>query len=156
MSYDVNLAKDRVPVFPDRCIVCGADPRGTTLGFATRSIGWWSVLHCFGRKHRASVPTCPECVGDLKTQRRVRELVIWIFILLGILAAVWLMAEYKGPFKRWIMIGIALTAAMPYAIWESFYPRVFDMTAYSSTVDYEFKNAEYAGDFARLNPGGKV
>ena len=37
-------------------------------------------------------------------------------------------------------------------VYEGFYSvRYIDITAYSETIEYEFKNAAYASEFAKLN-----
>ena len=40
---------------------------------------------------------------------------------------------------------------MPVILWEVFDPRAIDLTAYSTTVDYEFRDPADAAEFAALN-----
>ena len=49
------------------------------------------------------------------------------------------------------MAGLALLAVSPQIIYELFYPKPFDVTAKSDSVDYEFTNEEVATDFAMFN-----
>ena len=71
--------------------------------------------------------------------------------MLGVALAAWLLAGFSGPWKRWALVGIALVCVLPWILWESAFPPAFDMTAYTNTVDYEFRDAAYADEFASLN-----
>jgi hypothetical protein len=79
-----------------------------------------------------------------------------IAALIGVAVAASLLLWYRGPFKRWIAMGIALACMLPYFLWEVIAPRPIDLTAYTETVDYEFRDAEYAEEFAALNQAPSV
>ena len=49
------------------------------------------------------------------------------------------------------MMGLALVCLLPQFIFEVFFAKPFDITAYADSVDYEFTSKEYAVDFAMLN-----
>jgi len=53
--------------------------------------------------------------------------------------------------KPWLALGIALVCMLPCFSWEVFSPRPIDLTAFRETVDYEFRDARYAEEFAALN-----
>lgn len=72
-------------------------------------------------------------------------------IAIGLAAAGSLLQGYKGPLKRWLVIGIVLVFLMPLALWETFFPPPFDITVCSDTVDYEFRDPDCAVEFAALN-----
>jgi hypothetical protein len=84
-------------------------------------------------------------------QKWIRRIVTWGFVALGVGVAAYLLAEYRGPFKRWIAMGIALLCLLPLMVWETIFPPPIDLTAFSDTVDYEFRDTGYATEFASLN-----
>lgn len=175
MSFDVRLLKEQEPIFPTRCVACGSDAPGGTLRFHTRSVGWSTfVSWSYGEKFSADVPVCGICRGKVKQQRWLRSSIRMSLGIIGILIAGWwlfltdsqepLKAEPSGSivgkvlgrlltdFQRsWLMMGTALVCALPWLLWEIFFPPPFDMTAYADSVDYQFRDAEYAEEFAVLN-----
>ena len=48
-------------------------------------------------------------------------------------------------------MGLILVCLAPYILWEMFFPPAIDITAYSESIDYEFRDPDYAFDFAELN-----
>ena len=48
-------------------------------------------------------------------------------------------------------MGLSLVCLAPYILWEIFFPPAIDITAYSESIDYEFRDSDYAFDFAELN-----
>jgi len=69
----------------------------------------------------------------------------------GVGIAFWVLGAYGGPFRRWLALGIALVAMLPYFFLEAIFPHAFDLTCYAKTVDYQFRDRAYARAFARLN-----
>lgn len=53
--------------------------------------------------------------------------------------------------RKWVAMGLILVCLAPYFLWEIIYPPAIDITAYKSSVDYEFKDAGFAYEFAELN-----
>ena len=49
------------------------------------------------------------------------------------------------------MMGLALVCILPQLIFEVFFAKPFDMTAYTDSVNYEFTSKDYAVEFATLN-----
>ena len=49
------------------------------------------------------------------------------------------------------MMGLAIVCLLPQIIFETFFAKPFDTTAYAHSVDYEFTSKEYAVEFATLN-----
>ena len=74
-----------------------------------------------------------------------------LFVVAGVVLAFWLLASYKGFGRKWLAAAITLIFCTPYFLWEVFWPRPADITAYSDTVDYEFRDPDYAAEFAELN-----
>ena len=48
-------------------------------------------------------------------------------------------------------MGLALGSLLPYFLYESLNPHPLDITAHSDSVDYEFRDAGMAYEFAELN-----
>ena len=156
-STDVNLPKEATPIFPDRCIACGAASPASSYRASTRAIGWWTLAFwSSGRRHSVDVPACDGCKTQLRKQRWFNLALYGAAIVPAVFAARWYMGDYDGPFKRWIILGIVLVVLLPVLIWDVLFPQPFDMTAFSKTVDYEFRDPEYAAEFAAMNPGSKI
>jgi hypothetical protein len=152
LSNDVNLPKTRRPVFPDRCVACGAAGPGDTIRVGTNAIGWWTLAFWVpGRRFAVDVPACPPCARHLRRQRLLRLVVGGAVAVAGAVVAVALLQWYRGPMRRWLAMGITLVCMLPYILWETFSPPPFGLTAFAETVDYEFRDAGYAAEFAALN-----
>ncbi|WP_169973612.1 hypothetical protein [Tautonia rosea] len=152
VSTDVNLPKSHPAVFPDRCIACGVDEPGVSYRVGTNAIGWWTLAFwSFGRRFTVDVPACESCRDRMHRQRWFRLAVSAVGVVIGVGVAFFLLQWYEGPFKRWFAMGIALACLLPVFLWETFFPRPIDLTAYSNTVDYEFLDPDYAEAFAELN-----
>jgi hypothetical protein len=48
-------------------------------------------------------------------------------------------------------MGFAIICFLPKAIFDFFFARPFDVTAYYDTVDYDFTSHDYAVEFVALN-----
>jgi len=79
---------------------------------------------------------------------------LWALVTIGVVVAVWL-GWYKGLLRRWVAACVALTSASPFLLWHLLFPPPIDVTAYSQTVAYDFRDDKYAQEFALLN-GGEV
>ena len=81
----------------------------------------------------------------------------WLLTIALIGAATFLIGPVldQVPIQRhlrtWALAGAVLLALMPYFIWESIFPPPLDLTAYTDVVEYEFRDREYADEFATLN-----
>jgi hypothetical protein len=152
MSFDVNLPKSVTPTWPRRCVGCGRDDPESTLRLWTHSIGWWTfAFWMFGKPHKVDVPACFACKLAIRRQRWLRFIVGFAIIMAGVAVGFQLLAAYKGPFKKWLVLLITVGCLLPFILWEVFFPPPVDITAFSETVDYEFRDAGYASEFAQLN-----
>jgi hypothetical protein len=152
-STDVNLPKGCVPQFPDRCVVCGADSPGSTVRLVTGSIGWWTwLLWMFSSAVVVKAPACRPCGRSLHLHRWASIAVVAVVATLA-LVWVWPLVEGSVPraVRKWAMMGVALGCVLPYIVFQAFFPPPFDVTAYSESIDYEFRDAELAREFAALN-----
>ena len=61
---------------------------------------------------------------------------------------------FSGSLKPWRMhIGAlaVIIAIVPWFVWESLHPQIFDATARGKKLDYEFADPLYAARFAAVN-----
>ena len=152
LSTDVKLSKDVQPVFPDRCVSCDRDQPDENIKICTHSIGWHTLLFwSFGKRFCVNVPVCFQCKKSMRMQRFFSLLINFLFIVIGVYVAVYLLDSYEGSFKKWLVMGIAVICILPLITWEIFFPPSIELTAYSETVDYQFKNSDYAEEFAEFN-----
>jgi hypothetical protein len=156
LSTDINLPKNQTPVFPDRCVACGSGGPQDSIRIGTNAIGWWTLAFWASGKHFSVVaPACSGCRVEMQRQRRLRLVVSIVFGIIGVGVALMLLRGFGHPTRKWIALGIALACMLPYFIWEIISPRPVDLTAYHETVDYEFRDATYAAEFASLNKSQK-
>jgi hypothetical protein len=133
-------------------VACGSNSPGATYRAGTNAIGWWTLAFwSFSRWFTVEIPACESCRARMRCQRRVQLAVNAAVIAAGVVVAGSLLQSYYGPFKRWLILCIVFVCLLPVILWKTFFPQPFDMTAYSATVDYEFRDPDYAAEFAALN-----
>ncbi len=76
---------------------------------------------------------------------------IAILAAAAIWLAPWLHEMVSKEVRSWATLGALLVGLTPYLVWELFFPPPFDLTAYTDTVDYEFKDPGYALEFINRN-----
>jgi hypothetical protein len=152
LSTDIKLPKTVTPIFPDRCVACGVPDPGSHLRVGTNAIGWSTLAFwTFGARFSVNVPACEECHQRMIRQRWLRRFVCGIFMVVGFGVAVSALGSFRGPVKRWLAMGIVLACMIPWFVWETFSPRPIDLTAYADSVQYEFRDEDYADEFLELN-----
>lgn len=152
ISIDFNLPKDHPARFPDRCVECGRERPDGVYRASTHAIGWWTWLFWSrGRRFEVDVPACTGCSARLRRQRWGRFAVGLVVTIVGVSLAMYLLGTFTSPLRKWLAMGIALLCLLPVVLWESLVPLAIDLTAYSETIDYEFRDAAYAYEFAALN-----
>lgn len=52
---------------------------------------------------------------------------------------------------KYLVVVLFLVCLIPYFVWKTYRPPAFDITAGEKSVDYEFRSAAYAIEFANLN-----
>ena len=74
-------------------------------------------------------------------------------IVLAAFAYIWPHFKDSVPagLRKWAMMGLGLACVFPQILFEVFFARSFDITAFADSVDYEFASNEYACEFAVLN-----
>jgi hypothetical protein len=152
LATDVNLPRDVEPIFPDRCIRCGAAGPERRIRIWTSTVSVWSILSLlFSRPFSVRVPLCRACAPRMRMARFARLILTLGLAAAGVAVAVWVLGSYEGPGRRYMAIGIAIVCMLPFFAWETVFPPPIDLTAYSATVDYEFADPAYAREFAQLN-----
>jgi hypothetical protein len=152
-STDVNLPKSHKARFPNKCVVCGRPSPESTVRLITGSIGPWTwLLWHFGTPFTVKAPACTVCGWRLQVLR-LTSLLVTIGACVVAIVVVWPMVSDRVPraARKWIVMGIALISLSPYFLYHTFFPPPFDITAYGDSVDYEFRNADLACEFAELN-----
>lgn len=152
-STDVNLPRSHEARFPDRCVVCNSDAPTSHVRLMTGTLGWWTWLLWFwGKPFVAKAPACAACAWRLHALRFI-SLVVTIAITVAALWFIWPSLKDSVPqgLRKWAMMGLALLCVLPQILFEVFYAKPFDITAFSDSVDYEFKSKDYALEFATLN-----
>ena len=153
LSTDVNLPRNHPASFPSVCVRCGEDPANKTVRLWTHTLGWWTwVPWMFGRGFTTDVPACASCRWRIRLQR-VGGLIITLAVAAAFMFLVW---PYFGdlvarPIRKWVAMGSIFVCLTPYLLWETFFPPSIDITAYSNSIDYEFRDSDYAYEFAALN-----
>ena len=150
-NTDVNLPKSYTPLFPDRCVICGKESPGDTYRVTTRAIGSGAAMTTAGPKFSVEAPACRGCRDQMRRRvwRRIAENVV--FLLIGLGVGVRVISGSHTAFANVILFAICLLCLVPLVAWRTFHPLPFDITAFSDTVDYEFRDRAYAEEFAELN-----
>jgi hypothetical protein len=152
MSIDVRLKKSVTPKFPDRCVVCGQPGPDASVTVSTHAIGWWTwLLWIHGTRFSINFLACTHCAGSLRRQLWLRWLVTFALIVAAVLLLFPLLSEFRGAARRWLAMGGVIVALSPWFLWQVFFPPPVDLTAYTDEVDYEFRDQDYAEEFAALN-----
>lgn len=158
LSTDVTLPIDHRPEWPSRCVRCGQDEPTDVFRFRASRVGFDQLItlnFAIGSRPTIEAPACPDCAKALRRARRLRLFLIWpAYIILGI-AVLYTLDKLgwipHGPYRKWIMTGIVLLAVFPFMIWEGSHPAIVGATARHKKLDYEFRDPEYAENFAELN-----
>ena len=150
-SYDIKLPKNKNPKFPARCIVCGNSHPDGEVKATSRAVGLWTIFFMFGKVFSVQVPVCELCRSSYLKQKWIRTLLQWALVIAASAVVISFVKDIGGPFKKYIIAAFVLILLIPYILWETFVPRFFDMTVYTDTVTYEFKDKAYADEFASLN-----
>ena len=100
-------------------------------------------------------PLLPPCKRRFRRFRLLRQVLLGLLVLAGALFVFDWVWNSDSPFRLWFGSFVVSLFGLPVVFWELFFPPSFDLMPYPSTVSYEFRDEEYAEEFAALN-GGEV
>ena len=69
----------------------------------------------------------------------------------GVGLATWALGWQPAGWGKWAIISLGLLAILPLFVWDQIFPPLLDLTAYSNTVNFDFRDAIYAEEFRKLN-----
>ena len=159
VSTDVALPKSHTPAFPPRCVACGLpDPAAVYQAVGYREAWWTHMLPLPGRRHTVDVPACGPCAQAMRSQRVMRTVLLWAAFGIGIVVglALFIDAPIKRIWRKLATLGMALAFAAPLFAWYMFHPPAVRLEIDGDTVTFEFRDSEYAAEFAALNDGTVV
>jgi hypothetical protein len=148
--YSVVLPRQEAAAFPDRCVVCNTDHPASSTRIIARDnrngrllwLGWFSVR----------VPCCPACGVRLQLWRA------WDFCRTLIIAGacfafgmIYLLPRLEGWATGLIVLGLCCVGFLAVFLWNRFFPPAFQVDVHSAHVEYEFRDAALAREFAELN-----
>ncbi len=157
LAAEVRLPRDHVPVFPDRCCACGRPRPGDVLPVARRRAAPWELLlpwvWFLRRPFRCAAPFCPPCRSDALRQRRIRLLaLVAVVVAAAVVLGPWIKSfGWNRQWTRLLQLGSLAAIVLPIGMWWAIRPPVFDITVTRDGIDYEFRDADYARDFAAAN-----
>lgn len=153
LSTDVNLPRRHRARYPARCVRCGGNHDGRTIRLWTHTIGWWTALFwTFGLGFTTRPPACTKCSWRIRAQR-VGGLLLTLVIASVFMIFLWPQVDdfVARSLRKWVALGLIIVCLSPYLLWEIIYPPAIDITAFKDSVDYEFRDADFAYEFAELN-----
>lgn len=155
MSETVILQRDLEPIFPDSCVVCqgkGNVERVSVKGEAVGGYGY--VKWILGKSGRCEVPAHSGCAKKLRRRSFWRNVGVLIFFTS--LPIVWLAMRVNGiqmpfEFNKLNLCIAAVIFALPIFMVEELCPAAFEFREGENIVTFDFKDADYAEEFAKLN-----
>lgn len=156
-STDVNLPRAHPAVYPKRCVRCGGDHQGHNIRLWTHTIGWWTVVFwMFGQGFTTRPPACRKCALPIRIHR-IGGTVLGLMVAVLFMIFVWPQLDdfVARSLRKWVALGLVMVCFSPYLLWESIFPPAIDITAFKDSVDYEFRDEDFAHEFAELNRHAK-
>ena len=151
LSINIVLPRDVIPLFPNRCIYSGQPNPDNSVMVWTHTLGWWTwTIFAIGKLVRVKVPINREYKARFLLQVYGRWLAMAVFAVIAFYVMSPLMRKL-GIFQMHIGVVLVCIVLAPYFFWQVFFPRTFDVSAYSGKIIYEFKDRQYAMEFAELN-----
>ncbi len=159
MVTKVSLPIDHQVEYPDRCVACSLPNPGERFTLKDRSYGWLQVLFWWwlGNKYQAEIPVCNMCRGSLVRYHWLSRALFWGGLIVGsALTYWWFTADFKlGKglrfLNKFLVIGIFLLGLVPFFIYRIFLPPPVDVNLEGDKAIFDFRDADYAVEFARLN-----
>jgi hypothetical protein len=154
MSTDVRLPSSLTPVFPLRCVHSDEMHPDSDAGVVAHKqnpfLHFLAPIMMFFGWRRVRVPVFRRHRMSFYVQVYGRNL-ITLAIIVVVLAIFMPMIEPGTPWRKFKIVGLAMLALLPWALFETLFPPRFDVTVYDDFTDYKFASAQYAADFAEIN-----
>jgi hypothetical protein len=157
MERIARLPKGFVPALPKRCVGCSAPDPDRRVTLWTMSSSWWVVLlpivMFFSKATRTTFPACRGCAWRIRFRRMASFAIMMALILVAVTVVFrWLPASPR-ILRRLVGVGACLVILLPWAAWEAWFPPAVSLTLQGGTVEYEFRDVEFAAEFRSLNRG---
>ncbi len=148
--HTITLPRCETAVFPDRCVVCNADRPGSSTRIIARDnlkgrrlwLGWFSVR----------IPCCPACGVRLQLWR------VWDFcrtLVIGgasfAFGMIYLLPRLGDVATGLTVLGLCGVGFLAVFLWNRFFPPAFQVDVHRTYVEYEFRDAALAREFAEWN-----
>ena len=153
LATEVKLPRTQQPKFPDRCVFSGEDEPDEMDQFKVDSLSW-SSTHAARQDGSISVVDVPVKRDYKRRLQRQRKLGFALYGVYGIVGAVIAMNadDWLGrDLSRFQTILTVIVGLSPVIAFQIFAPPAFAVRASGNNIVYEFKSAEYAGEFEALN-----
>ena len=154
LSSEVTLPKDYVPKFPAKCIVChGAPDSAVKIAHNSQNpflTFFIPLLWIFGWS-RVEVPICKACKPRYRVQRWGREVICWALLTAAFLLIPPHFKSWSRVTRNIVILALGFAVISVWAWAEVIWPRIFDTTARTDSIDYEFASPHYAAEFYELN-----
>jgi hypothetical protein len=146
LASTVIVPNGKTPLFSECCVVCGQPCLGHTTVLHGGFHGWMGVRRwLLLQTPSVTVPAHPWCGSILK--RRLLLHRVGLFFLSTAMIAVCLYLKLSLPF----CLGAVILVTAPILIWEVLRPMEFDFVGTRQGMKFEFRDASYAHEFAKLN-----
>ncbi len=147
LSSDVVVRRESVE-FPPRCVVCGGEADGETIGLRGNPTGLFGVIPwLLVRTKRLEVPAHRRCGTRLRRAILLRNLAL----IIGVTAAV-ILAMCLG-LGKWQSIGLVIAGLSIPTAWQVVRPLPFEFTHHRDHFKLMFADRDYAREAAAMNDG---
>ncbi len=147
-----RLPLDYVAQFPERCVVCLESNPNATRRLIYRNHG--KARRLWAGWFQVTVPCCPACGLRLFGQKLVHVLSLYVVVIVsmgGTAYVLWRWLGLQDLLLGLCSFGVMAVSVLALQIWQLNHPPSFDVTVGDRTVEYEFRDAGYAAEFAALN-----
>ena len=159
-TTDVILPRHFEAVFPRRCIWCKRHEPSEKLNYRVEENNYLLTTASFflpflswipQEKASVNVPVCVDSKLKLWLERFIYNFILYFFFVVPLLSLLLVLFYYSGPNKVWISITLLALMWIPNTALLIIRPPTFDLTATDKHIVYEFRDADYAWEFADQN-----
>ena len=152
MAHRVDIQKSQEPQFPDQCVNCGTASPGASMSIKGALSSDKPLREDVFKRWSAEVPCCSGCQGSVRRHRFVAKLLFGASIVAALFLLLIIVAIWPGLTDSWLIyVAILMSVAVPSAIVDSIHVPQIDLTPSDERLIFEFKNRDFAAQFAELN-----